>query len=719
MMLYWEKSHVVIKSIVKDKILNAKTIKDNSINGKTYLVIGSGFDIETSKIQTPYGVASYCYHWQFSLGRLTIAGRKLETMTEFMKYLSSTIKSKFYNTRLLVFDANLGFEYHHCINEWESMGMSELFTKDKRNPLKIVVDKVFEFRECIGLFGGSLAQIAESYSKVPKLKGDLDYSLCRLSSTIMKPKEKAYCDNDVQILSYLGEYVFEHFFGENPTLPFTATGIIRNKIKRRIGQSLPFVKQQIQQYIPEENLYNTFRYYLFKGGICGTNAKYMNILLHDVIMCDLVSDYPACMNHYKFPSGELTEILPSEFLLYENIPYIATIEFRNIRSKSTHSFLSTSKALEYDENPHDTIVDNGRIFKSTRCVFIVNDIEFKAIQKAYTFDFKIIKAWRFEEYRNLPTYLLDVLNEEYLVKCDLKERHLDGTLEYKDSKKVVNGTYGMTVTSIFTEEYVLNDNGEIQIKKNPNGSVYKKEFSKAIKSTFLSPFWGFWITSYARSILMDIISRFPNPIVQYDTDSIYFIKNHPDTPQLLEYIHKYNEQIERQNTILFKGNKHYRSLGTWEISKPYADFKALGSKRYMYAYYDKGEYTVKTTIAGCRKGTVLSQWEYEVSENGYQGTVFDFFTNGMVIDKEHSKKLAPKYIPNYDGEKYFIVNYKDYLGNEETIKLESGIVLEEIEFKMGLAPATINFYQSLQSLYRNTNNHEICKIVEEILYGED
>ena len=724
MIMYWEKMSNKIKMLIDYKILYAQTISDHTkydettqkwVQGRQYLIIGSGFDIETSVIETQGYKATYCYHWQFSLDEYTFGGRTLESLSSFLSYLTNSLKRV--GKYLLCLDANLGYEFQFCKRVWSMFGMDNLFAKERRAPLKLDIAGCIEMREVLGLFGGSLAQVAKDYTKTQKLVGDLDYSLVRLSKTPLTYKEQQYCENDVQILAELGRYIFAHYYGKNPSLPLTKTGIIRQKVKKKMGGGLKAERERIQENLPNEEMYFFFRKYLFKGGLCGTNALYMNRVLNNVVCADYTSDYPACMNHYRFPDGKLEEIAPHEFMEDANIPYIAVMEFHNLKSKSSHSFLSLHKAIDYDPKAeHRYVIDNGRIHYADKITFVINDVEFRAIAQAYSFDVSstIKKAWSFERYTALPSYLLDVLNEEYLTKQQLKERGLSDTIEYKDSKSVVNGTYGMTVTALFMEDLEIHG-WKIEPKCNDDGVPLKKSYKEAIKSVFLNPFWGFWITSYARSLLMNIITMFPKCIVQYDTDSIYYIKDHKDTPALEQFIHDYNEEIYEMNGLMFKYNPHYRDLGAWDVEKPFKRFKGLGSKRYMY---EKQDGAIKTVVAGCRKGTIESQWKDEV-KRGYKGDIFAFFQNDMVVDVNHSKKLASKYIDDYDGDYTLLVDYQDYKGNWEKITLDSCILLEPIEFNMGLSPAHIEFFRTLQTIYNNTpNGNPVNEIVRSILYGK-
>lgn len=711
MIIYWEKDAQIIKSQVDLKIQYAQTIKDRaSREGREYLIIGSGFDIETSRIETEKYVAAYCYHWQFSLDEVVIGGRSLDSFAAFMQYLSSQLKRT--HKYLLCLDANLGYEWQFCKRVWNMFGLSNLFAKERRNPLRFDVAGCIEMREVIGLFGGSLEQIANDYTVTKKMVGDLDYSKIRLSGTPLNMKEKMYCENDVLILSELGRYIFKNFFGRNPSMPMTKTGIIRAKVKRRIP-NLKEEKERIQGNLPNEQLYFFFRKYLFKGGICGTNSLYMDRVLENVVCADYTSDYPACMNHYQFPDGALTEIPQTEFMSDRRIPYIANIKFVNLHSKTSHSFLSIHKAIDYDRhNKKGYIIDNGRIHSADSVTFCINDVEFRAICEAYDFDIErteILRAWRFERYTKLPPHLLDVLNDEYLYKQKLKSIGKDDTIEYKDSKAVVNGTFGMCCTSLFMEDLEIRD-CEIKPKDEP------KTYEEAIKSVFLNPFWGFWITSYARALLMNVITKFPKCIIQYDTDSVYYIKGVEGSSQLENFIEEYNEEIFKMNDVIFHSNPHYRDLGAWDTKKPFKRFKGLGSKRYMY---EKQDGTIETVVAGCRKGTIELQWKFESSE-GYDGDIFQFFQSDMKVDKERSNKLASTYIDDYDGSKSIQVNLNDYLGNAETIELGCCTVLSPIEFNMKVTPEHVHFYKTLQSLFRNTpDSHPSKELLRRALYGED
>lgn len=739
---------------IVDYLSNMPTIYDAK-NRRRYIKCGCGFDIETSKLQ--WGIdtgrnveifqASYCYHWQMSIADRILGGRKLENMYRLFKVISDYLqKVQLY---LIVWDANLGYEFNHCKGYWAKIGMTDIFAKERRNPLKLNIGKYIEMRECIGLFGKSLSDIAKNYCKTQKAKGDLDYSLIRLSGTPMTETEIGYCYNDVKILQELGDFIFRHYYGKNEGLPLTSTGFIRNKIKKKIGGNIKSIKKEMQEWLPDEFLYNDWRKYLFKGGICGTNIVYMNQPLKNVVCADFTSDYPACMLHRVYPMGKPVEVPSKCFAQRDGVPYIGLFRFINVHAKTSHSIMSLHKAINRSEiethienGDNTTVIDNGRIYKTPALELYLNDVEFKAFVMAYDFDENesmCLRAWRFSKYAKLPRYILDVLEEQYLLKNKLKEEGKQKTQEYKESKAFVNGIFGMMCTSIYTEIFEFDEFGNIVEHVDDSGDIVSKSFKEATKSLFLSPFWGYWVTSYARYLLTSAIVSFPECIVQYDTDSIYYLKDKRRAPELEEYLQRYNERIYHMNGVLFKSNPHFRTLGAWDIEKPYARFKGLGAKRYIHDDVDKnGNPCIVQVISGCRAGTLQSQLD-DINKKrpaDSQLSPYDFFTEGMVIDGNHSRKLVSSYIDGYikyQGDyrpisltstpnaeimnEYYpriTAVFTDYLGNDEEIILESGIVLNPGEFRMHLAASHLAFYKTMKGYYKNqpTLKNEIKEIID-------
>lgn len=731
MYYYWNQNKSGIEITINSIIANAKIVKDHKKDYNTkkydkYLKIGSGFDTETSIIIINQQIESaYVYHWQFSLTKdIIVMGRSLDEFEEFLDFLIDAIPNDY---KLLTLVANLGYDYYFSKRRFIKYKISKHFEKSVRNPLVIEVGDKIVLREVIGLFGRSLEQIAKNYTETKKAKGDLDYSLTRLSKTPLTETEIGYCVDDVKILAELGDYIFENYYCKNKTLPLTATSELRMMVKSAMGRNRLEIQNTMQSWMPDdEEEYYLFRNWMFKGGLCGTNSLYVNKHLKNVGHADFDSHYPACMNHFLFPMGKPVRVPRTKFMS-ENKPYIAVIEFVDFKSKTTHSIMSSHKAYDITNRELDRSgeykIDNGRIWYAEKVTFIVNDVEFKSICKAYSFDenkTNIKYCWEFEKYGRLPYYILDVLNKHYREKTELKKKGLDKTLDYQFAKSLVNAIFGMLCTALYMDEYIIDEvSGEIFPKLDEKGNRIKKSYEKAIKSIFMSPFWGMWVTSYARSLLSDFIVKFPNCIIQYDTDSIFFRTDLPESKRLLKYIEKYNKDCVEMNKMIFDGDEYFEKLGTFEVDKDLmTDFKGLGSKRYMFRQLNRksNKYEINTVVAGCRKGTIIDQFKFDTKLDPDENVdkVFDYFKDGLKIDKEHSKKLSSKYISDYDGADIIEVTAFDYLNNPEIIKLESAVLLKPIEFNMGLSETHIKFYMTVQKAYENAPA-SVCKAFESIV----
>lgn len=652
-------------------IMDSDLISDRETKVK-YIKVGAGFDIETSKIRvnsTKIPSVAYCYHWQFGFGDHCIMGRSLRTMTDFMKLLIERIKDLKPQTKLLVFDANLGYEWQFCKHYWKEIGITKVFAKEERNPLLVEILGVIVFREVIGLFGASLAQIAKNYCGLEKLVGDLDYDKIRVSSTEMTKEEIGYCVRDVEILVRLAEtHVYVNYLGKNPRLPYTKTGIVRDAIKRALGKYLKQEREKIASWMPTEKEYELFRTKLFKGGISGGNILLLNKKLKNVRGADITSDYPYQMLSQKFPMGRVSQCDTDRFMK-DDKPYIAVIRFHKFKSRNAHALMSSHKALNKEElkKSDQTILDNNRVQYAEFIELTLNDVEYKSLKQAYKWEHELIKkCWVFEDgYALLPKHIRDTCKEWYAKKQRLKEKYSD-TQEYRDAKAFVNSIFGMMCTALYMEEYVFE---EESCKISPDLS--KKTYEECCQYLFLSPYWGFWITSHARAMLIDVICRYPRIIVQYDTDSVYFIDDGSEESEgLKKYLLKRNKIMMCMNNMRFGKDPLMETLGTWDFTPKFKAFKGLGSKRYMY---ETEEGKIKTVVAGCRKGTIVDQFK---DEPDYYD-VFDFFQDGMHIDKEHARKLGSKYIDTPVR-----VNSKT-----ETLEIPSCIVLEPIDFTMGMASA--------------------------------
>ena len=674
-----------------------------------YWNVGAGFDCETT--QTPKKYA-YVYIWQFSINKETFIGRSCNTFYEFAKildkcminlYYRGTHKKPKYFPRLLIYVANMGYEWSFFKTKFLELGITKTFAKEPRKPLSLNVGECLEFRECLDFWGGSLAEIGKNYTKTKKLVGDLVYTIPRNSKTVLTKQELAYCINDVQILSELGMLTFEKF-AKRP-IPYTNTGIIRNDVKTRMQAKGNLYFHRIQEEVKRIYPHNLREYriamkYLFCGGLTHGNYKYIGKKLSCVQCADLTSDYPACMAHNTFPAGTLlTNCTTAEMKKYPH--WYALFTFSNVETKTGHTLISEHKIIRSEK----ATFDNGRVYSAKTLSVYLNEVDFENFDMIYKYDdeFTVHDIHCFTQSKPIPSELFEVLFEQYRIKALLKKNGKSETIEYIESKKVVNGCFGFTATRIYLTDIVLQHGdlkevnkikkfkairftkqgfrgtGHTYILKNQENDVYKM----LTKNVWLNPFIAVYTTSYARRILVDIISRFPDAVVQYDTDSIYFLKEHPDGAKIIEYMNDYNKEIEMINAEIFNNDELYSDLGTWDFDRPCVFFKSLGAKRYLKQI----GYKVKLVCAGCKSKAFIKYCD----KNGYD--YFKVFDRDMLLNEFSSMKTTMKYYPK--RETPYEDTITDTQGHTQHVKIDTCGVITDIPFSLTMNSDWLKLIETL------------------------
>jgi hypothetical protein len=290
------------------------------------------------------------------------------------------------------------------------------------------------------------------------------------------------------------------------------------------------------------------------------------------------------------------------------------------------------------------------------------------------------------------------MNHDYLAKQTLKA----AGKKYTEEKKAVNSYYGMTATKLYDCMYGYNELLE-DIDEISSDLSYEQQR----KRMWLSPYIGYWCTSYARALLMHFISRFPEVVIQYDTDSLYYITDENKVPKeriqaFEKALNQYNLRIKLKNMDMFKNDSHFDDLGTWDIDKDdLTGFKGLGAKRYLKR---KKDGTLNPVVAGMVKSSFA---EY-VEKTGTDP--FELFDNDLKLDRVTSKKLASAYYDGitkqviFDGKVKKVpdltapdkaVKITDYLSNTEIVTIGTYHALYNIEFSMKVAAEYVEFSQML------------------------
>lgn len=713
-------------------------------NGKTlipsYFKCGIGFDTESTTIfeertkevkdadtgekkTITVNVITdcYCYIYQVAVGESVEFYRTSYEFFNFLKELKAAVDkyNKIYDgrTKAIIWVANLAHEWSFI-----KYGLTKLFKVNKyfaKSPRDILyIDLGFcEFRECIGLFGHSLADIAKNWTQTQKLKDDLDYSLTRTRITELSETEKAYCRNDVIILTEMHTAVFKAYTQDNGSIviPYTRSGFVRLKLKNAINcdsdlteqrtecienytkdgkplkNNVALLKKKNRKLFESAEQWNICRKWGYSGGLCGSNIDFVGKLQHNIYCADLTSDYPAQFVHEKYPCGELKQVNRRKWpgVLSSGRPFFVVLQIQNIESKTHHATLSKHKVLNYKPpyneiygEPIDDVIYNGKIRKAKNIIVVWNDIDLKAYEMIYKITYRPLVAWQFSGYNKLPAWLINSMLEDYEKKAVLKKEGQKDTVLYRDSKSNVNTYYGVCATRP-QNTYDKFVDGLFEPEK-------LKDFSDIKYNTWLNPYFAFWCTSYARKILMTFISKFPDNIIQYDTDSLYY----RDCDELKTAIDKYNKNIIEKNQRLFKDNPHKElllDLGTWDIEKCYVDFLPLGAKKYIKR---DSNGTLTTVIAGLPKSSIPDK----IIKEGIKKP-FDYFnplkrfidenTYKIIIEHLFTGKFASVYDDRPDT---YYKTITDYQGN--SILQECGCyhALQPVDFTLSLA------YEYLQEI---------------------
>ena len=621
------------------KVYCGKDADGNKVT-KEYIPLYMGFDIETTNIVTADHKAAYMYIAQCCIathkGAYIYMFRYWSQIHTFFDQLSSYLMLGA-SRRVICFIANMSFEIQFMRKRFHWMqGKFDFFAKETRKPLLMTYNGI-EFREALTISGGGLAELAESYCKTRKLKGDLDYTIPRNAKTRLTDQELQYCYNDVIILSEFSEFIYSQYIRPTHKVPLTKTGLLRAEVKQAFKQAdvNGQLKQMIMHAFPDKVQYNFWWNYLFRGGYVHANVIYAGRRVDDLMYnYDITSSYPASMNLFgypmtKFEAEVFTNMQDFEKLCHDKcVIFVAT--FKNLQATTTHCIESLNKVINISAN---RVIDNGRIRFAESVTVALTEIDYAIYKKFYKWEgqpyiYDIYTARR----GYLPSYLLDVLNSHYRKKAQMK---LDGWHKipekirfYSIEKSGLNAGYGLLVTKIQLNTIKYdNEKGWLEV---PDLIDYENERRNQV----LLPQWGIYCTAWSRFRLLDtmyrIYQRCGNITAYCDTDSLKNLYH----PLLQSVIDEVNAEIKA--LLIKRGltDPLFADLGQFSKEENYIHSKFLGAKRYLATYEDG---SIHATIAGLPKDTLL---HLPAGTDPYE----KFSINGMNIEADISGKLGSGYI---------------------------------------------------------------------------
>ena len=673
-----------------------------------YYNIECGFDIETSSVTLDGDKKfAFMYEWTFGISdkEHICYGRTWEEFLEFCQYLQDELGLD-ENNILVVYIHNMGYEFQFMRKYFNWLNV---FAVDDRKPIRALSSFGIEFRDSYILSGYSLAKLADNLvsHKIKKLAGDLDYKLCRLPDTPLSQKELAYCNNDVEIiLYYINEQIKQY---DNITkIPMTNTGRVRKFVRDKCYHTSKTHKNDSrgknQRYkeLMEELVLTKDEYTMLKrcfmGGFTHASMLHSGELLENVSSIDFTSSYPAVMLSEKFPMSKpkhenLKEISFTDLMADSEKGLMFDVRFNNLHSKLTHeTYLSESKCRVLEK----PIINNGRVFSADVAITTMTDIDFRIMQKCYSWDSVQVSNCYSFYMTYLPRPIILAICELYGNKTTLKG--VKGKeVEYLVSKGMLNSVYGMCVTDIVRNTIEYTDSWHIT-PFTEDDIIEQVEKYNSSRNRFLYYPWGVWVTAYARRNLWTGILNIGDDYVYSDTDSIKMLnyENH------LPYINWYNQMIENKLKAMCKARNIdfalmkpktikgvEKLIGVWDYEGTYTHFKTLGAKRYLVRHDDG---SMEITVAGLSKQRGV-EYLLEICDNDYS-KVFDMFNDDLFIPASETGKNTHTYI---DDE--MTAEVTDYKGYSATVTALSGVHLSECEFTLSISSQYSKFLENYRSGY--------------------
>ena len=694
-------------------------------NCESYFLTGSAYDTESSTImhtEEINGEKHYCidacfvYHIQFAIDENYYTFSTFRDFITWLQYYIQFIQqenvSRETPSKMIIWVANLSHEWAFMKNYIKSsFNITKCFAKERRAPLLIELNECVQFRETIGLFGHSLADIAKNWcTKYKKLKGDLDYSKIRhFNTSITNKKEQLYMKYDVLILTEMHHAIINAYRRETGVIyiPYTVSGFVRLKLKRSIEEdeeltatrenlggkwlnksNVSLLKNRNQKLFTCARDWNILRQYAFAGGVVGSNIAYVGKTQKGVKCADITSDYPYQMLTKKFPHGKIQVGTDADYkqCKQKKLPFFMLAYVEEMTAKTNHAIYSQHKIVndkKYGDSkiinrhglPRDMIINNGKLLTGKNLIVAWNDVDEQAYNLAY--DIKgivVLKLWFFPwGYKQLPEWLTRCVITDYITKAKLKATGQKDTIEYKDAKRDVNTYFGTLATRC---EDIF-DNLDCLAWFMPSKEY---DFSDLKYNTWLNPYWAFYVTSYARKMLIENIVKYPDAILQYDTDSLYYKPNKQGV-QLENDLSTFNQQCVKNNKKLFRDvpdKEFIFDLGTWDFDEPYDNFICMGAKKYIKEH----DGIIETVIAGLPKTAIPKQNKrYHIKH------VFDYYNpilkeTDIVIKHMFVNKFASVY-DDTPVEKY--VPIKDYNGETVLQPVTSFHALAPIDFTLSVA----------------------------------
>ena len=607
---------------------------------------------------------------------VTLYGTRPSEMVDAFKRLRKALKGD----DIYCFWHNLAYDWVFMrLFMFEAFGTPEKQLNTKpHNPIMVGFSNGIIFKDSLILFGCKLEKAAKDYNVAhKKAVGSWDYDKIRDQGQVMSRSELHYIENDtlalVEVLDSLCISLNKTIY----SIPYTATGIVREEVRERAKQNRGHEKF-LQQAPTFEQFLKLMQ--LYHGGYTHSNRFFNGDFLDDDIMrCfDFASSYPFCLLSEKYPCTKFTALdmdVGPDYIIRNSDKYafIFRVSFMNIQLKDKFEpmpALQTSKC----EHTINLCTDNGRVTAAGYATLLICEQDLLVIASQYTWT--DCKCTEVEVARKdyLPRWFTDYVYELFSKKCTMKPKKKSDPVGYALSKSRVNSVYGLTVQKSIRSEFIeVTEAGLYKINNDDDYAWFdsgeyredldkdlSKEYEKYLKNpnSVLSYTIGTYCTAYAFKNLFDLgacVKRTyidgklasPPRWIYSDTDSCY--SDDWDYGAIMRYNQRCKEKLQANGygPVIVDGEEYWLGVAEHNPKEDaYVEFTALGSKRYAGRSLEDGK--IHITVAGVPK-----EKGAECLEDDLHNFQKDFIFNGKITGK-----LTHFYIFSKQG------IYKDEWGNE-------------------------------------------------------
>ena len=603
-------------------------------------------DTETSKKYGPEFVAeNYVVAWTISIRAFhvnicTLYGNRpsecIECLNMIMGHLSGEKKIVY------IFNASYDWVFlrKFLIREY-GIPVKQLNTKP-HFPIYIEFHNGLIIRDALILAQRKLEKWAEDMDvEHKKAVGSWDYDLIRHQDHVFTPEELHYIENDtlagVECIDKLMETLNKSIY----SIPWTATGIPRDEVKKRgkDNRGHALFKSQVLTYQEQLILERVFH-----GGYTHGNRLYYNDTVYGKIKCyDFASSYPYVMLSEKFPADRFVHV-PDRSAMdilrdAKNNAYFFKLLMIKPRLKDRlfpMPYLQHSKCAK----TINVNVDNGRIIEADYVEIWITEVDLEIIAQQYDMDKHICLNVYAAHKDYLPRWYTDYIYELFRDKTMLKGT--DRVL-YNIAKGKLNSLYGMTVQR--PVPWTINEDYETGEFSEDESMDPEAEYAKYCRraTNVLNYQIGVWTTAYAARNLFRL-GACAGTWLYSDTDSCYGLKWNK------EKLQKYNEGCKKKllengyGPVLHNDREYW--LGVAEHDGTYTEFKQIHAKCYCGRSEDDGQLHI--TVAGVPKaGAAVLQDDISNFRPGcvFPGTMtgkktYTYFFMDDIHTDEHGNEIG-------------------------------------------------------------------------------